>query len=70
MEKDIRGFSGPRTPKEDEAKACAELAYHVFFTSRFPDFLSGASTWPMVLREGALKDTFAMFDDNKPVSLI
>ncbi len=70
MEKDILGFSGPRTPSEDEAQACAELAYQVFFTSRFPDFLSGASTWPMVLRAGALKDTFAMFDGDKPVSLI
>ena len=70
MEKDIHGFSGPRTPREDEAQACAELAYQVFFASRFPDFLSGASTWPMVLREGALKDTFAMFDGDKPVSLI
>jgi len=70
VEKDICGFSGPRTPKEDEAQACAELAYQVFFADRFPDFFSGASTWPMVLREGALKDTFAMFDGDKPVSLI
>ncbi len=70
MEKDIYGLSGPRTPREDEAQLCAELAYQVFFASRFPDFLSGASTWPMVLREGALRDTFAMFDGDKPVSLI
>jgi len=68
--KDIRSFSGPRTPREDEAQSCAELAYQVFFSSRFPDFVSGASTWPMVLREGALEDTFAMFDGDRPVSLI
>jgi predicted acetyltransferase len=68
--RDISAFSGPRTPKESEAQACAELAYQVFFSDRFPDFLSGASTWPMVLREQALQDTFAMFDGDKPVSLI
>lgn len=70
MEKGICSFSGPRTPREDEEQACAELVYRVFFADRFPDFLSGASTWPMVLREGAVKDTFAMFDGDKPVSLI
>jgi len=70
VERDISAFSGPRTPKESEAQACAELAYQVFFSDRFPDFLSGASTWPMVLREQALQDTFAMFDGDKPVSLI
>ncbi|MCS7187892.1 MAG: GNAT family N-acetyltransferase [Armatimonadetes bacterium] len=70
MGKGVCCLIGPRTPREDEAGACAELAYRVFFSSRFPDFLSGASTWPMVLRDGALKDTFAMFDGDKPVSLI
>ncbi|MGQ9463453.1 MAG: GNAT family N-acetyltransferase [Candidatus Fervidibacter sp.] len=70
MEISVSGFSGPRTPKDGEEQACAELAYLVFFSHRYPNFFAGASTWPMILRDGAFKDTFVMFDGDKPVSMV
>jgi len=63
------GYEGPRTPREDELEAVAELSRSIFFNDE-ASYWQAVRSWPMFLRPNIGQNILTMFKDGKPVSTI
>jgi GNAT superfamily N-acetyltransferase len=63
------GYEGPRTPRENELAAVAELSRSIFFEDE-TSYWEALRSWPMFLRPNLRQDILTMFKDGQPVSTI
>ncbi|MBM3236773.1 GNAT family N-acetyltransferase [Candidatus Poribacteria bacterium] len=62
-------YEGPRTPRENEWEAVAELGRSIFFKDA-ASYWEAARSWPMVLQPNVRQNMLTMFKDGQPVSTI
>jgi hypothetical protein len=62
-------YEGPRTPREDEWEAVAELSCSIFFKDA-ASYWEAARSWPMALHSNIRQGALTMFKDGQPVSTI
>lgn len=69
LNESLTGYEGPRTLRESEIAAAAELARSIFFPQS-ESLEQAAATWPMALHPEYAENTFVMLAQGKPVSMI